>query len=549
MNPFMQQNPGKIGARSLQYSQERFNSLGEIRHLFLDKKNRMKSAFLFRLTIEALRRITQSVGKLLGFNKDKSPSNLKDKLLNRGLNKIKNRHKTKGATNVIRSLSNRSRGLGRKLFTKGATTAKITKNTRSLVNAANKAGKVAQTARTAKNGMGLVRAANNAGRVAKAAHTAKKLHTVAKIGQAARVGMLLRGGVALAGGPVGIGLFAASVAAPYVIGAVWKNREKIYEASKDTVELSKLKYKEVTELIKAKQGKQGDVIPEAKNLKIADTEGNILFEGDAKGKILTNNINPEHKLTFYQEEEQTGAKSIFAEEPDNITPEISQIQPEKTLVSNTITTPIEVSEKVIPEDINRETIGKEAITLAADTPVVQENNDMSAYQVILNSLNSVQQNNRHNREATAKIDSLKQSLQTAKQNSAVNSKLPTTNLNQAGNSLIQLFNQQSKDGKTLETQDYNLTRRGKDYFLQDKSGNHLLTATDGGLLGVGISNVNLNPKQIEDLKYLSQDLKLDRGITGGFDLAKSQNVAKEIANNPATQTPETKPEQSSQNIF
>ena len=383
----------------------------------------------------------------------------------------------------------KSKSITRRLGNKTRGAIRFAKNARRLKTVA-KAGKMVKTAGKLKTASKLAKTANvakNAGKIFKMGRNAKKAHTAIKLAQAGRIAVT--GGAALAGGPVGIALLAGSVLAPYAIEAVWKNREKIYEGSKDLVTKSKLAAEDIGGLIAGKNAKEGDLVPEAKGLKVTGAGQQTLLEIDDGGKVLANNFTPDQKLAFYQENE--GEKTMLLDEAE-----------------------------VIP-DAKQQT--------APTAP-----GEQTGLSVAQNTLNQLAQNNPNNPQIQAETRMLGNNLEAANENSLATQTGKGNNaiaLNEAGSSIIDLFNSQvpaDRRNQALETEDYTIFRRGKDYFLNDKAGNNLLQATNTGF-GTKIVSSNLDNSHMKDLAYLKQDLRLNEGITGGFEplgLVKTKDILK-----------------------
>jgi hypothetical protein len=432
----------------------------------------------------------EGVKGLLGQNK--SHQNQKDnsrlEQLSDYLPNGKNRQLNQGKK-ITQRLGNKTRGISR-IF-KGKTSRGLGKaaklgNTLSKVKNAGRAGRFAKTLGMAKN-------AETVAKRAKTANTAYKAVKVAKLANTGRI--LATGGVALAGGPVGIAVLAGSVIAPIAIEAVWKNREKIYDGGKKLVNHSKIATADIGAMVKGKNSKPGEVVPELAGMKVTgdDRDKTTLLEADDQGKILTNKFAPEQKLAFYQE--KNGEKSMLLDEAD-----LDQNQ------ATSIVNPAGVGS---PKAV------------------------VSGTSVVSNTLTSLAGNNPGNPEIQKQTAFLGNNLTQAQANIPVKANVKESiKLNEAGSSIINLFNSElppKKRNQTLETEDYSISRRGNDYFLKDKSGNLLLQAVNTGF-GTKIKSSNLNPAQKEDLGYLKEDLRLNEGITGGFMPKNPQAIGKnEIA--------------------
>lgn len=549
----------------------------------------------------------------------------------------------------------------------------------------------------------------------------EQIQTGLKIAQVAKT--VSAGGVAAAGGPIGITLVAAGIAAPMVIGAIWKNRNKVYEAKDGQVTNSQINLDDTLDIIKSKQGKVGETMPEAKGLKIESDEGKTLFEADEKGKILTNDLPQDKQLYFFQEDENgkptnlvtepkdlkldlasqnqsllnpegkgdrpitpkmieqeksdrfenstpiaeeadnnaiaislyqdgkraetqigsvfsqgtqkyltkedgpclegisikdikglmdmknqqigektnnpdfmvkdTQGKTIFSTDKDGVvktnnidrdltigfnkkdkmvfyespltqekiarenegiklfnktspnqntdSSTINHDSQDENIVKNSLHS-TDIPAAILPEDKNESAKTNSAISIAeVETDKIQTNinssqqdnvvssnnkNELSGYKVILNALSTLKDNNPNNKKINRDTTNLGNTVNIANHNSQFKSKF---NANEAGSSLIKLFKDNSKDGLSLSTKDYEITRRGKDYTLADKSGNVLLTARDSGMFGTGVYNNNLSSEHKQDLKYLKEDLDMEAPISGGFNkntksAARSQQV-------------------------
>ncbi len=471
-NPFIPDNNNRqLEGNARRYAQQRMARFGHMINPSLIKETMTgfipKSAALLKLMIQLMQRINP-----FDRNRNQDRNNRRQGLGNRALDRLMKNNPGKGRGKILNSLGNKGRNLIR-----GAKT----------VNKARKATKAASMAKKA-------RTAHQALRIA---HTAKKLKTVATIGKAARVAMVAPGGLALAGGPVGIAVFGASLAAPYVIGSIWKNRHRIYNSSAREVAKSDLGLEDSVNIVRAKNAKVGEIVPEAKQLKIADTEGKVLFESDKQGKVLTNGFAREHKLNFYQEDEASGEKSILLAEPE-IMPQVQQTQSD-LLTFNYVTQP--------------------EAALKDETHSVANDGELDGVNVALNALNSLQQNNPNDKQMLKDTQLLKQGLNSAQKEEAIEAKPQQVklNLNSAGTSLIAHFHQNSPVLESLKTQDYQMSRRGYDYSLKDKEGNLLLQIRQTAL-GTSVIKDNLSNSDRTSLKYLQEDQKLGAGITGGFKI-------------------------------
>lgn len=469
-NPFIPDNNNRqLEGDARRYAQQRMARFGHMINPSLIKETITgfipKSAALLKLMIQLMQRINP-----FDQNRNQDRNNRLQGYSNRALDRLMKNNPGKGRGKILNGLGNKGRNLIR-----GAKTV-------NKVRKATKAASMAKKAHTAHKALRI-------------AHTAKKLKTVATIGKAARVAMVARGGLALAGGPVGIAVFGASLAAPYVIESVWKNRHRIYNSSAQEVAKSDLGLEDSVNIVKAKNAKVGEIVPEAKQLKIADTEGKVLFESDKQGKVLTNGFAPEHKLNFYQEDEASGEKSILLSEPE-IMPQVQQTQSDRNTF-NYVTKP--------------------EAALKDETLSVANDGELDGVNVALNALNSLQQNNPNDKQMLKDTQLLKQGLNSARKESAIEAKPQQVklNLNSAGTSLIDHFHQNSPDRESLKTQDYQMSRRGYDYSLKDKEGNLLLQIRKTAL-GTSVIKDNLSNEDRTSLKYLQEDQKLGAGITGGF---------------------------------
>ncbi|MGB5635132.1 MAG: hypothetical protein WBM86_20455 [Waterburya sp.] len=394
--------------------------------------------------------------------------------------------------NVIQRSGNKIRGLlrGGKL----KTAARIGRN-------ANKAGRFAKTARFARTAGTVARTA----KMAKTAHTAYKVGKVAKLANVGRI--VLTGGTALAGGPVGVALLVGSVVAPIAIEKIWKNREQIYNGGKNLIDKSKLAAKDINAIVRGKNAQVGEVVPDAENLKIEGDDKSVLLETDAKGKVVTNNFDPNQKLAFYQQ--QQGESTMLLDEAD--------IYPAQQADD------LNQTAQTVPEQQDVES-----------TPNLEKNNPgkIGGIAVIQGNLRELRQNNPNDNVIQTQSRFLERGLdeaQSAQQEAGPNN-LPQTpglrqsiQINEAGSAIINLFNSQQPPGKRnqpLETEDYRISRRGNDYFLKDKEGKLLLQTTNTSF-GTKIKDSNLSQDQLVDLAYLKQDLRLGEGITGGFVPVKS----------------------------
>ena len=481
---------------------------------------------------------------------------------------------------VLRGFGDKVRGLGKggkalNTAQKGAKAAKTAQKGAKIANAAQKGTKAVKAAK-----MGAT--ALKVAKVAKVAKTGRNALKLAQLGKIA-----LTGGAALAGGPVGIALFAGSIAAPYAIGAIWKNREKIYEGGKNLAIKSQLKADEIVGIVKGKGAEVGDIVPEAKGLTVEDNGGKTLLQVDNKGKVKQNNFEDKIHLAFIQGEGKE--KKMLLDEEDirdfeyvdewqstseatidesNVAPEketliqkdIAPIQtPEKETLIQEGVAPVQAPEKnkeqptinlestievgsdrgktslnanpeiaqgasnipntIVPEDTEKSAIAPPAQQEAAvGEPGIVATGEISGVDVVRNSLAALALNNPNNAQIQATTSLLGDTIDAAEANAktpAATNKKQKFNANQAGSAVMDLFNRESKDDESLSTQKYDIERKGRTFFLKDKEGNTLLEASKT-MVGTKVVNNIKDPEQMQDLKFLGEDLADSRGITGGF---------------------------------
>jgi hypothetical protein len=192
-----------------------------------------------------------------------------------------------------------------------------------------------------------------------------------------------------------------------------------------------------------------------------------------------------------------------------------------------------VPEAVIPEDQSKAAVTPEAIAPGAKNQKEgqqdnQGNQEESGLNSITRTLDALIKNNKGNKDVVAQAKKLKSTIKESEQNTKPQ-KDNRFNANQAGANMIKLFKQESKDDKSLTTQSYDITRRGKEYTMSDKLGNTLLVAKDNGSFGTGIQENNLTPNAKKDLNYLGQDLDQKKPSTGGFERTIKKKVLTEGA--------------------
>lgn len=476
------------------------------------------------------------------------------------MNKAKEKSK-QGLSELVKSLQNKNQVLPDNGNSPNKVKGKALRKAGDMVRSAVSKGKgtkiasAGKTVNKAKKFGKIARVAKFAGKGAKLARFAKKGRTALKLAQIGRVA--LTGGAVLAGGPVGIALFVGSTIAPFAIEAIWKNREKIYSGGKSIV--SKLSSEDIDSITEAKQGKVGDTVESAKSLKIEGDNGKTLLETDSEGKILQNEFTEENNLAFYQE--QDGEKSMLYDEEwereaelesesekivetldrkTNLETDVKDpgkdsnpLSPPETLTkknqnnavnSNTVVPENIIPEAKLPKEADKSAVTPSAITPAAETEsITSKDETVSGVDVVRGSLQNLITNNPDSSIAESG-EFLQDTLDIAEENSfeiEANPQTPQSNekinfnRNEAGSSLMDLFEEHSKDGEHLTTRDYNLQRRGRSYFLKDREGNVLMEARKTAF-GTKIAQNNLNPSQERDLSFLKEDLEEGKGITGGF---------------------------------
>jgi hypothetical protein len=192
-----------------------------------------------------------------------------------------------------------------------------------------------------------------------------------------------------------------------------------------------------------------------------------------------------------------------------------------------------VPEAAIPEDRSKAAVTPGAIAPGAKNQKEgqqdnQGNQEESGLNSITRTLDALIKNNKGNKDVVAQAKKLKSTIKESEQNTKPQ-KDNKFNANQAAANMIKLFKQESKNDKSLTTESYDITRRGKEYTMSDKLGNTLLVAKDNGSFGTGIQENNLTPDTKKDLKYLGEDLDQKKPSTGGFERAVKKKVLTEGA--------------------
>lgn len=349
----------------------------------------------------------------------------------------------------------------------------------------------------------------NAGvKAGRAIAIAKRGRTALKLAQVGKVA--LTGGAALAGGPVGIALFAGSILAPMAIEAIWKNREKIYDKGNSIY--SKLTEEDMVNITEAKQKEVGATVEGAKNIRIESSDKQTLLETDANGTIVENNFPEQSKLAYYQQE--SGKPSMVMDEED-----WQEIQGEMDAVDRL--EPSSVTSKATNIAYSAPPDPKAEPNTIENSPPKETAEEIAGVEVVRDTLNELTANNSNNPEIRNSANLLKDTLDVSQENSyRVESPVATAepkvkfNRNSAGSNLIDLFDREG-DGECLTTKDYEIQRRGRSYFLKDTQGNVLMEARKT-MVGTKIQQENLNPRQKQELNFLSEDLQEGKGITGGF---------------------------------
>lgn len=237
------------------------------------------------------------------------------------------------------------------------------------------------------------------------------------------------------------------------------------------------------------------------------------------------------------------AEKITTETTKEISVESSPENSNFNSVSKTI-----LPETIMPEDQNKAAISPGAIApkaknsqkeneqnnqygdwTIAGTPQVprhQEDKD-SGLNTITKALDALIHNNKDNKQIVDQAKKLKLTLKQSEQNNKPQK--GNFNPNQAAGNMIRLFKRETEDDKSLETQNYTITRRGKEYTMSDKLGNTLLVAKDNGSFGTGVKENNLTPSAKNDLKYVGEDLDQKKPSTGGFERKIEKEVLKKGA--------------------
>jgi hypothetical protein len=187
-----------------------------------------------------------------------------------------------------------------------------------------------------------------------------------------------------------------------------------------------------------------------------------------------------------------------------------------------------VPEAAIPEDRSKAAVTPGAKNQKEGQQGNQGNQEESGLNSITRTLDALIKNNKGNKDVVAQAKKLKSTIKESEQNTKPQ-KDNKFNANQAAANMIKLFKQESKNDKSLTTESYDITRRGKEYTMSDKLGNTLLVAKDNGSFGTGIQENNLTPDTKKDLKYLGEDLDQKKPSTGGFERAVKKKVLTEGA--------------------
>ena len=461
----------------------------------------------------ALEGITSLIDKFTSFGRGQNRDG--QELVDNVFDNLPGRGRSGKSKNFFQRLGNKSRGVSRGLGSKARTVRKARKAAQAA-KLVKKGGKLARFAKTAK-------IAATAAKTAKTANPAYKAYKVAKLANVGRI--VATGGVALAGGPVGIGILVGSIVAPIAIEQIWKNRESIYEGGKNLVEKSKVATADIKGLIAGKNAKAGEVVPDAAGLKVQGSDKSILFEADASGKVVTNSFEPDQKLVFYQGNDRD--RTMFFDEEDVYPSQESANLPDKVSPQTNITKQADVSSIALDKSPTQQVMSNQVETTKVSNEAGVEAADLSGKSVIVGTLNELSKNNSDNPQIQNQATVLKQGLKDANASEETSLGIrDSIKINEGGTSIISLFNSEKKPGERnqpLETEGYQISRRGNTYFLQDREGNELLKVRNSPF-GTKVLSSNLNSSQMEDLVYLKEDIRLGEGITGDFMPVKSNQT-------------------------
>lgn len=477
----------------------------------------------------ALEGITNLIDKFTSFSRGQNRDG--QELVDNVFDNLPGRGRSGKSKNFFQRLGNKSRGVSRGLGSKARTVRKARKAAQAA-KLVKKGGKLARLAKTAKIAATVAKTA----KTAKTANTAYKAYKVAKLANLGRIAAT--GGVALAGGPVGIGILVGSIVAPIAIEQIWKNRESIYEGGKNLVEKSKVATADIKGLIAGKNAKAGDIVPNAAGLKVQGSDKSILFEADASGKVVTNSFEPDQKLVFYQGNDRD--RTMFFDEEDVYPSQEAANLPNKVSPQTNITKQADVSSIALDKSPTQQvmsnqveaTVSTQGATQQGGTKVSNEAGveaaaDISGVSIIVGTLNELSKNNSKNLQIQNQATVLKQGLTDANASEEIPLGIrDSIKIDEGGTSIISLFNSEKKSGERnqpLETEGYQISRRGNTYFLQDREGNELLKVRNSPF-GTKVLSSNLNSSQMEDLVYLKEDIRLGEGITGDFMPVKSNQT-------------------------
>ena len=444
---------------------------------------------VFSLPLILIKILATLVGDVIGgvLNRNQRGSALTDRITD-GLLKRGKRHK----------LGNFGRALKRSLGSKGKSgklgrsAGKLGKvgNVAKTGNKLSKAGKVARTANSLSKAGKVASAANNLGKAGKiykavkTANTARKLATIGKIAvTAGKLGSLTN--------PVGIAIFAGTVIAPIAIKQIAIRGQNKYQAKsrEDGLEISQ---SEITPQLASQITKAKQTLPNEQSgisdLDITDQTGEVLLKTNETGEVLINRFSPRQELNFFQENTEGENQLIFTEE-----------------------SPLELD------------ISPEANLPEKDMEFPGETIDSS--ELLQGLLKATGQNPEEKLLTSQMAETIDKSEVRATSGLTLQEALKQQNF---GDAIFQFFQERNPGNQTtLNTEEYDISREGREYSVNDKEGNLLLAFTKN-VTGIDIKSFNLNPEQNRDFSILRDDLKTNQPLSGNFQLIDKANSKNQI---------------------
>ena len=444
---------------------------------------------VFSLPLILIKILATLVGDVIGgvLNRNQRGSALTDRITD-GLLKRGKRHR----------LGNFGRALKRSLGSKGKSgklgrsAGKLGKvgNVAKTGNKLSKAGKVARTANSLSKAGKVASAANNLGKAGKiykavkTANTARKLATIGKIAvTAGKLGSLTN--------PVGIAIFAGTVIAPIAIKQIAIRGQNKYQAKsrEDGLEISQ---SEITPQLASQITKAKQTLPNEQSgisdLDITDQTGEVLLKTNETGEVLINRFSPRQELNFFQENTEGENQLIFTEE-----------------------SPLELD------------ISPEANLPEKDMEFPGETIDSS--ELLQGLLKATGQNPEEKLLTSQMAETIDKSEVRATSGLTLQEALKQQNF---GDAIFQFFQERNPGNQTtLNTEEYDISREGREYSVNDKEGNLLLAFTKN-VTGIDIKSFNLNPEQNRDFSILRDDLKTNQPLSGNFQLIDKANSKNQI---------------------